>query len=200
MHGSLQILHANSNSFSGSIPVHVKEMSELNELFLHNNELFGTLSSEIGNLGNMSKITISYNNIKGSIPTEIGNLRQLKLLHLHGNALTGNADYFDSYTIQSFISDCGNTATTASLVKCETCTDCCNREEECITETKSWPRHTIKNFNSSLKVSSAVSVFILTFLSGLSMIFVTMLLHLFKDMLPKSTYVRSGDQFQKASF
>jgi hypothetical protein len=195
----LEILHVHGNGFSGSIPVKIRDMMNLNELFLHNNKLFGTLTSEIGKLVNISKITLSYNKIKGTIPTEIGQLKQLTLLHLHSNELVGTADHFGNHNIESFTSDCGNTATTESLVECETCTECCNQDEECITETRTWPRDGLKILNSSLDLPSAGSVFILAFVSSLLMIFVAMILHLFKDTLPKSSYVYEGDRFQKDS-
>ena len=129
-HSDLEILHANGNAYSGSVPIVIGEMLTLKELYLHSNELFGTLSSEIGNLLNISKITISYNKIKGTIPVQIGNLKQLKLLYLHSNQLTGAADHFTNYSIESIVSDCGSTATAERLVKCDSCTDCCNQEGE----------------------------------------------------------------------
>ena len=70
------------------------------------------------------------------MPVEIGELTHLQLLNLHSNELKGTSDHFDNHEIKSFITDCGNTATTESVISCDTCTECCNTDEECITESE----------------------------------------------------------------
>ena len=134
------------------------------------------------------------------MPKEIGNLTQLKLLHLHSNEFIGAADHFSEHnSIESFTSDCGNTAITESLVECKTCTECCNQDKQCITETKTWPKKDLKDLKSMLSVTSAACIFTLMFICSLFIIFVAMFLFLFKDVLPKFTYVCGGDEFQKGS-
>jgi len=80
---------------------------------------------------NLSKFSVSYNKIKGVLLTQIGNLIKLNLLHLHSNRLEGNADYFN-YLIPNFTTDCGRTLDSPPLVTCQSCTQYCNNEENCV--------------------------------------------------------------------
>ena len=114
-------------------------MRSIEQLYLQNNELTGSFPTEIGLLFNLSQLSISHNNIKGSITPKLYNLHNLDLLHLHSNQLTGSIDSFN-YSIGSFITDCGNTETSPSLVSCPDCTECCNIEDHCISDSRTWPR------------------------------------------------------------
>ena len=193
------MLQANGNLFSGSIPPKIGQMSELQQLYLHSNDLFGTIPPEIGQLKNMKSLSLSYNNIKSSIPAEIGRLTKLDLLHLHGNELEGKADYFKKDEVpKSFITDCGNTATTASLVDCLTCSQCCNENEECITESATWPKLVLKKWNEKYDVQSAVGVFALMLIWWITMIYAAWILYSFKQKLPKTSYLHEN-QFQDGS-
>jgi len=119
------------NGFTGQIPSSIGELSLLRELYLSHNVLTGNIPSEIGNLKWAQKISMSFNNIKGTIPSEIRWLSNLILLHLHGNQITGNADYIE-IPIKSYITDCGKTFTNEALVKCELCTECCISDGDCL--------------------------------------------------------------------
>ena len=170
-------------------------MHNLKVLHLHNNKLFSTIPPEIGQILNVSSLSISYNNIKGTIPAEIGNLSRLRLLHLHSNRLEGIADHFD-YEIESFITDCGNTETTESLVDCVNCTECCNEDMECIREDTTWPRYILKKWHVSKSTTSAIGVFVFMLVWWCFMIFIAWIAQAFKHKLPKSHYLYGDKGFQ----
>ena len=82
-------LDLSNSGLTGSIPMEIGDLINLEILYLDENQLTGEIPSEIGNLINLSKLNLSYNSLTGSIPTEIGNLINLERLHLHENQLTG---------------------------------------------------------------------------------------------------------------
>ena len=82
-------LDLSNSGLTGSIPMEIGDLINLEILYLNENQLTGEIPSEIGNLINLSKLNLSYNSLTGSIPTEIGNLINLERLHLHENQLTG---------------------------------------------------------------------------------------------------------------
>ncbi|XP_021811683.1 MDIS1-interacting receptor like kinase 2-like [Prunus avium] len=83
---SLDLYH---NSFYGSIPSSLGNLSKLIYLDLSFNQLFGRIPSEIGLMTSLHKLYLDDNAINGSIPEEIGSLSSLKVLGLSGNSLTG---------------------------------------------------------------------------------------------------------------
>ena len=82
-------LDLSNSGLTGSIPMEIGDLINLERLYLDENQLTGEIPYEIGNLINLSKLNLSYNSLTGSIPTEIGNLINLERLHLHENQLTG---------------------------------------------------------------------------------------------------------------
>ena len=99
--------------------------------------LQGSIPSEIGVLSNLTRIRLSYNEFTGN-ETNFAELRKLKLIHLHGNRLSGtilssNAWAFDNKLSfssdyaqkSSFISDCGNPSDFNESLICKGCTMCC---------------------------------------------------------------------------
>ena len=82
----------------------------------------------------------------GTIPSTIRNLKNIKLFHAHGNELGGDADFFE-HDLESFIVDCGSTDKSKRLVQCDSCTQCCNEEGDCITLAKTWPNDSWKKVN-----------------------------------------------------
>ncbi|KAF8370239.1 hypothetical protein HHK36_031723 [Tetracentron sinense] len=110
---SLVRLDLNGNSFSGSIPNHIGNLSKLvyldlsiNQLsgkipsniglltrlrilYLDQNHIDGSIPQEIGNLRSLNELTLYINNLTGSIPTSLGNLSNLTILYLHDNQLSG---------------------------------------------------------------------------------------------------------------
>jgi len=111
---------------SSSIPSRIGEIKNIEELYLFNNNFRGTLPTQIGNLRNLTKLSFAYNALRGTIPLQVANLLKLDTFHLHQNQLLENVDLFN-YSIQSFVSDCGNTQNTPSLTTCASCTECCNQ-------------------------------------------------------------------------
>jgi len=155
LYKDVKIIRLNNNKFQGSISTIIGNMRSLEQLYLQSNELTGSLPTEIGLLENLTQFSISHNIIKGSVTDKIYNLQNLDLLHFHSNQLTGRIDSF-GYLIDSFITDCGNTETSPSLVTCPDCTECCNIEDRCISKSATWPRREL----STLIPPSLVVIFI----------------------------------------
>ncbi|MFI0428880.1 leucine-rich repeat domain-containing protein [Mariniflexile sp. HMF6888] len=87
--GTVTELSLSSNGLSGTIPVSISNLVNLNKLQLNNNNLSGSIPSEIGNLSNLNSLRLYTNQLTGPIPSEIGNLTNLKSLNLSSNQLTG---------------------------------------------------------------------------------------------------------------
>ena len=124
---------------------------------MQDNELTGSLPTEIGLLKKLTQFSISHNTIKGSITDKIYKYHNLDLLHLHSNQLTRRIESFN-YLIDSFITDCGNTETSSSLVSCPDCTECCNIEDRCISDSGILPR---REFNTSIPPSLFIILIVL---------------------------------------
>ena len=77
------------NELTGSIPLEIGNLANLERLYLNNNQLSGEIPPEIGDLTNLERLYLNYNQLIGSIPPEIGNLTNLTSLYLHSNQLTG---------------------------------------------------------------------------------------------------------------
>jgi len=138
------------NQLKGSIPSSIANMLGLEELYIFNNHLTGTIPAELGML-NLVNVSLSYNEIKGTLHSEIGNIKTLKLLYLHSNLISGQTDVFD-YDIDTYITDCGELYLT-----CNTCSDCCLKDGNCLQINKTWP----KSYLSSIKVRPDLMVLII---------------------------------------
>ncbi|XP_027185154.1 LRR receptor-like serine/threonine-protein kinase EFR [Coffea eugenioides] len=104
------------NSFTGSIPIEIFNLSKLSTmsvqqnqlsgnlpstfgyrlpnleyLYLESNHLSGALPSSISNSCNLRVIEIAVNQFTGPIPTSLGDLSHLERLNLLGNKLTGDS-------------------------------------------------------------------------------------------------------------
>nr|GMD20100.1 MDIS1-interacting receptor like kinase 2-like [Ipomoea batatas] len=78
------------NSFNGSIPPAIGDLSNLVFLDLSDNRFDGKIPPQIGNLTELQHLDLSRNFfIRGVIPHQIGNLRELQYLDLNGNDLSG---------------------------------------------------------------------------------------------------------------
>ena len=85
---SIMITHPLSVSFLlqiSIIPPSVKELSQLQELYLYSNKLV-SLPPEIGYLTNLQTFALSENSLT-SLPDTLANLKQLKVLDLRHNKL-----------------------------------------------------------------------------------------------------------------
>ncbi|KAL8494475.1 hypothetical protein ACS0TY_025325 [Phlomoides rotata] len=77
----------NLNSFNGSIPSGISNLTRLTFLDLSNNLFVGSIPSEIGDLVGIRFINFYNNNIVGEIPYQISNLQQVEYLDFGSNYL-----------------------------------------------------------------------------------------------------------------
>ena len=78
-----------NNKLTGSIPVELGNLTNLESLALNNNQLTGEIPVELGNLTNLESLSLDNNQLTGEIPVGLGNLTNLFALWLRGNQLTG---------------------------------------------------------------------------------------------------------------
>ncbi|KAL2317006.1 hypothetical protein Fmac_030882 [Flemingia macrophylla] len=86
---TLTHLVMNDNAFNGSIPKEIGELRSLEQLVLYENQLSGTIPPAIGMLVNIIEIDLAHNSIYGTIPF-IRNLTNLQHLGLSNNSLFGH--------------------------------------------------------------------------------------------------------------
>ena len=86
----LQSLDLSRNQLSGSIPVEISLLRQLKSLVLRVNRLSGNIPIEIGQLEQLQSLDFRSNQLSGSIPAEIGKLEQLQFLDLAANELLGS--------------------------------------------------------------------------------------------------------------
>lgn len=86
----------------------------------------GKIPTEIGLLSNLTYLRLSYNEFTGN-GTNFGSLESLKLIHLHGNRLSGIIPTLPSEFSHSssYVSDCGNPSDFNPSLRCDDCTMCC---------------------------------------------------------------------------
>jgi hypothetical protein len=86
----------------------------------------GSIPTEIALLSNLTRLKLSYNAFVGD-GAYFGGLSRLRLIHLHGNRLSGSIPPMDfkSSSSSSYIADCGNPSDFKSSLLCEECTMCC---------------------------------------------------------------------------
>ncbi|CAK9323345.1 unnamed protein product [Citrullus colocynthis] len=86
---NLQVLAMEGNMMNGSIPPNIGSLKNLVLLYLGGNGLTGPIPSSIGNLTSLTNLYLSYNKHDGRIPTSLGECKTLLSLQLSGNNLTG---------------------------------------------------------------------------------------------------------------
>ncbi|KAI4300098.1 hypothetical protein L6164_033513 [Bauhinia variegata] len=84
----LQHLSFRNNTFSGSIPPSISNLSVLQTLDWNYNLITGSIPLEIGQLRRLKILRIAYNKLSGAIPPTISNISSLELLSLPGNSLS----------------------------------------------------------------------------------------------------------------
>ncbi|GKB63956.1 leucine-rich repeat-containing protein, partial [Tanacetum coccineum] len=77
------------NSFHGTIPEFIYSMTHLAFLRLDYNQFTGTIPESIGNMTQLTELHLSVNNFSGVIPRSIGSLTKLTMLWLFGNNMSG---------------------------------------------------------------------------------------------------------------
>ncbi|XP_052209172.1 MDIS1-interacting receptor like kinase 2-like [Diospyros lotus] len=78
-----------NNSFYGSIPARIGNLSRLHYIDFSSNYFIGKVPSELGSLQNLQFLYLYDNNLSGSIPQELGMLTLVWDLQLAMNNLTG---------------------------------------------------------------------------------------------------------------
>ncbi|KAF8026927.1 hypothetical protein BT93_F3422 [Corymbia citriodora subsp. variegata] len=86
------------NQVSGEIPQEIKNLVNLEVLFMDLNQFSGFIPPNLGNLQNLVKLDLSDNNLGGTIPSSLGNLTKLIILDLGSNNFHGQ--------ISSHLSNC----------------------------------------------------------------------------------------------
>ena len=76
---NLLTIDLSKNSFYGTIPDSIGNLSNLTHLNLADNNLYGTITSRIGNLSKLLLLHLSHNNISGRIPPEILEITSLQI-------------------------------------------------------------------------------------------------------------------------
>ena len=85
----LKFLYLNDNLFNGTIP-QLSNLTDLEELALHNNSLHGSIPSELGSCSSLTYAYLGFNALSGTVPTSLANLTNLKGLMLSQNNLSGS--------------------------------------------------------------------------------------------------------------
>ena len=85
---NLQILNFENNHLSGSIPAELGNLTNLQALYLYNNQLSGPIPASLGNLTNLQALYLYNNQLSGPIPASLGDLSNLTYLDLSNNQLS----------------------------------------------------------------------------------------------------------------
>lgn len=87
---SMEYIDLSNNSFEGSIPSSIGNLSSLETLMLHSNKFIGEIPPSICRLPSLQFLHLSNNNLEGSIPECLGEMsKSLQLLHLKKNLFHG---------------------------------------------------------------------------------------------------------------
>ncbi|XP_042484513.1 probable leucine-rich repeat receptor-like protein kinase At1g35710 [Macadamia integrifolia] len=82
-------LDLTNNTFFGSVPSNIANLSVINYLDLSVNQLSGIVPSEICLLTSLKKLYLDQNHFNGSIPYGMGRLKNLTVLTMYSNNLFG---------------------------------------------------------------------------------------------------------------
>ncbi|XP_058224536.1 probable LRR receptor-like serine/threonine-protein kinase At3g47570 [Rhododendron vialii] len=86
---NLQSFMVGENTLSGSIPESIGKLSKLEQIYMYTNKLSGKIPSSIGNLSQLSIISLAENKLEERIPDSLGNCKRLVGIDLGYNNLTG---------------------------------------------------------------------------------------------------------------
>ncbi|XP_054817744.1 LRR receptor-like serine/threonine-protein kinase RGI1 [Prosopis cineraria] len=85
----LENLYPASNSLQGNIPNEIRNLTNLNSIYLSFNQLSGHVQRGIGKFTRLDELFLDNNNFEGNIPNEIVSLANLKMMSLSVNQLSG---------------------------------------------------------------------------------------------------------------
>ncbi|CDP05658.1 unnamed protein product [Coffea canephora] len=86
----LEFLGMNDNSFNGSIPKSIGNLSHsIEKIFAYESELKGSIPDCFGNLSNLLLLSLDGNHLTGSVPSTFKSLQKLQALSLENNLLSG---------------------------------------------------------------------------------------------------------------
>lgn len=112
---SLMNLSLAGNSFSGSIPDWISELSSLKSLDLSRNLFSGPIPPSITTLNNLVYLNLSMNGLTKKIPKGFQDMIALEVLDLHGNTLEGDFDVeFLLFTTSVHVDLSGNLLTSSN--------------------------------------------------------------------------------------
>ena len=83
----LSVLQLMDNKLYGTIPS-LADLTNLENLLLHNNKLFGELPPDFTQLTNLKILSLRDNELEGLVP-DLSPLKKLKYVHLYNNNFTG---------------------------------------------------------------------------------------------------------------
>ena len=87
--GRVVKLDLSGNNLSGSLPVELGNLTQLEWLVLSDNSLQGNLLPELGNLAQLNELRLSGNSFSGGLPLELRSLSRLEQLELGRNSFSG---------------------------------------------------------------------------------------------------------------
>jgi len=119
-----------NNALSGTLSDHIAELTHLMILDLADNDLMGSIPKEIGRLSKLVRLRLAYNRFGGEMPSDLVNLSELNLAQFHANRISGTMPTLN-WTIQTYITDCGNPSDFETSLVCTECTMCCNSQGDC---------------------------------------------------------------------
>nr|GLL23765.1 receptor like protein 30-like isoform X2 [Ipomoea trifida] len=102
----LTFLDLSQNYFESSIPLGITKLTRLRYLNLDGNNLNGTIPNQISRLHNLQHLDISFNSFSGQFPESIfSNLSKLQFFHCRSNLFQGRfPTNFTSYSMLKIIS------------------------------------------------------------------------------------------------
>ncbi|KAF7851610.1 hypothetical protein BT93_L3493 [Corymbia citriodora subsp. variegata] len=86
----LRELRLQNNSFRLEIPPQIGQLRRLQMLYLSNNSLTGEIPKNISACSNLVFLLLEYNQLVGGIPLELGSLSNLQTIDFTANQLTGS--------------------------------------------------------------------------------------------------------------